>query len=394
MGMAKTLGRVRERFYWVHCRRDVQEWCRSCDLCASRRGPPRKIRAPMAQYTLGSPMERLAIDVVGPLPESESGNKYLLIAADYFSKWPEAYPIPNQEARTVADVLVKEFICRFGVPLYLHSDQGRNFEAAVFAEMCSLLGIKKTRTTVLHPQSEGMVERMNRTLEAQLSKFVDDHQRDWDEYIPLLLMAYRTAEHEATGYTPPKIMLGRNLRLPIDLLCGRPDGEHAEQVSSYAHELQQKLEQVHEFARSRLKIASDRMKLHYDSHQEGYRLEPGDPVWLHNQQRKTGVTTKLVRPWKGPYKVVKRINDLVYRIKLGPRAKLRVVHRNRLWKYEGQNHPDWFSENGPSQPNMGLQLGNLPSDPQNSLGLEDDMDDGPPLRRSGRSRNPPSRFGS
>ena len=87
-------------------------------------------------------MERIAIDVLGPLPVSEDGNKYILIAMDYFTKWPEAYPLPNQEAVTVAKVLVEEFISRFGMPIELHSDQGRNFESRVFAELCSLLGIK------------------------------------------------------------------------------------------------------------------------------------------------------------------------------------------------------------------------------------------------------------
>ena len=104
-GIHKTLGRVRERFYWCQCRRDTEAWCRSCDLCASRKGPPKKIRAPMAQYNVASPMERLAVDVMGPLPVTESGNRYLLIAMDYFSKWPEAYALPNQEATTVAEVL-------------------------------------------------------------------------------------------------------------------------------------------------------------------------------------------------------------------------------------------------------------------------------------------------
>ena len=81
---------------------------------------------------------------MGPLPVTEAGNKYLLIAMDYFSKWPEAYPLPNQVSVTVADVLVNELVCIFGVPLYIHSDQGRNYESAVFAEMCDLLGMVKT----------------------------------------------------------------------------------------------------------------------------------------------------------------------------------------------------------------------------------------------------------
>ena len=102
----KTLGRIRERFYWVPCSKDIKAFCKSCNLCASRRGPTKKIRAPLHQYSVGAPMERLAIDVVGPLPQNSQGNKYILIAADYFTKWVEAYPLANQEAVTVAEVLV------------------------------------------------------------------------------------------------------------------------------------------------------------------------------------------------------------------------------------------------------------------------------------------------
>ena len=127
LGIAKTLGKVRDRFYWVQSRADVQKWCRNCDLCSARRGPQRKIRAPLGQYNVGAPFERIAIDVLGPLPVSENGNKYLLIAQDYFTKWIEAYPLPNQEAITIAEVLVRELIARFGVPMSLHSDQGREF---------------------------------------------------------------------------------------------------------------------------------------------------------------------------------------------------------------------------------------------------------------------------
>lgn len=141
---------------------------------------------------------------MGPLVRSTKGNRYLLVVMDYFSKWPEAYALPNQEAKTVATVIVNEFVCRFGVPLELHSDQGTNFESAVFQEMCLLLGIKKTRTTPLHPETDGMVERYNRTLKTQLSLFVAEHQKDWDKYVPLLLMAYRTATHASTHFTPAR----------------------------------------------------------------------------------------------------------------------------------------------------------------------------------------------
>ena len=153
--------------------------------------------------------------------------------------------MPNQEACTVADLLVKEVVCRFGVPLLIHSDQGRNFESAVFTEMCQMLGMHKTRTTAYHPQSDGMIERFNRTLEDQLAKFVDYHQRDWDEHIPYLVLAYRSAIHESTGCTPAKVIFGRDLRLPVDLLLGRPEEEVLSLAVDYTGDLCEKLKRVH-----------------------------------------------------------------------------------------------------------------------------------------------------
>ena len=93
-GVAMTLGKIRERFFWPYCRRDVERWCKNCEQCGSRKGPQRKQRDPMKQFIAGAPLKRIAVDVLGPLPVSEKGNKYLLIV-DYFTKWVEAYPLEN-----------------------------------------------------------------------------------------------------------------------------------------------------------------------------------------------------------------------------------------------------------------------------------------------------------
>ena len=97
------------------------------------------------------------MDIMGPLPETPRGNRYILVVGDYFTKWTEAYPLPDMEALSIAKVLVNEFICRFGVPDSIHTDQGKNFEAKVIQEICHLLGVTKTRTTPYHPQSDGLV---------------------------------------------------------------------------------------------------------------------------------------------------------------------------------------------------------------------------------------------
>lgn len=261
--------------------------------------------------------------------------------------------------------------------------------------MCRLLGVKKTRTTPLHPQSDGMVERFNRTLEAQLSKFVDQNQRDWDEHVPLLLMAYRTAVHDTTGVTPAKMMMGRDLRLPIDLFVGRPSEEVPVHKSEYAQQLHDRIERIHNFAREHLQLRSDKMKEHYDSCANGTQLQEGDAVWLHNPQRKKGVSPKLSRPWQGPYVVTKKINDLVYRIQVGPGSKPKVVHRNRLWKYSGRDSPTWYTPvNGTHERQNSTHANpDLPgTTEEDSHTADKNCIDNEQLRRGTRTRRPPSRY--
>ncbi|VEN45007.1 unnamed protein product [Callosobruchus maculatus] len=336
LGVAKALEKVRERFYWFRCKEDVKEWCRKCTVCAASNGPQRRKKAPMRQYNVGSPFERIAIDVAGPFPESEAGNKYIVVVIDYFSKWVEAYALPNQEAATVSDALVKDWTCRFGVPLELHSDQGRNFESALFQNVCETLGIRKTRTTALHPQSDGMVERINRTVNRYLAKVVSDHQRDWDSWLHLFLLAYRSAVHETTGETPASIVFGREHRLPCDLMFSCKPGDDVA-GEDYNANLRRRMDEAHEKVRHNIRTASDRMKMTYDVGSSETAYQPGDLVWLCSPQKRRGLPPKLQSSWEGPYEVVKKINDVIYRIKKANGGKPRVVHFNRLAPFAGDN---------------------------------------------------------
>ena len=124
---------------------------------------------------MSRPLERIAMDILGPLPVTERGNRYILVVGDYFTRWKEAFPMKDMEAQKVACILVNEFICRMGVPDTIHTDKGRNFESNLNKELCLMLGIRKTRTTPYHPQSDGMVERFNRTLLNMLSISVRSH---------------------------------------------------------------------------------------------------------------------------------------------------------------------------------------------------------------------------
>ena len=177
---ARTLERVRERFYWYGQQHDVEDWCRQCEKCSRRKSPQQTGRSPLVSSCPGYPFKRIALDIMGPLPTTESGNKYILVVRDYFTKWKEAFPLPNKEAKTVAEKLVNEVISRYRAPECIHSDQGWNFEAHLFQEMCRLFDMDKTRITPYHPTIDGMIEQMNRTIQDMLAKYMLDHQRDWD----------------------------------------------------------------------------------------------------------------------------------------------------------------------------------------------------------------------
>ncbi|UYV72285.1 K02A2.6-like, partial [Cordylochernes scorpioides] len=325
--------RVKERFYWAGCRASVEKWVRQCTEGASRKGPKTRSRARLKTYNVGAPVERIAIDIMGPLPRSDKGNRYILVAMDYFTKWPEAFPLADQEAETVAETFISQFFSRFGVPMQIHTDQRRNFESRLFAQMCKLLGSHKTRTTPLHPQSDGMVERFNRTLASQLSLFVAQNQRDWDSQLPILLMAYRSSVHETTGYSPAKMLFGRELKLPCDLIFGCPNSI-GEGSNEFVDRLHSRLEKVHRWAREKLEIASEAMKVRYDTHACGNDLQEGGLVWLYNPKRKKGLSPKLQKSWEGPFRIVKKLNDVVFRIQRSSHSKPKVVHFNRLAPFE------------------------------------------------------------
>jgi len=211
----------------------------------------------------------------------------------------------------------------------------------MFKEVCKLLDIEKTQTTPLHPQSDGMVERLNRTLEAMLSKFVQENQGNWDTLLPLLAMAYRSAIHESTGYTPSKLMFGRDVRFsPIPVTP--PDS------TDFAWNLREQVNKIHQLARDHLDIASRRQKRLYDQRSQANSYGKGEKVWLNNPQSKKGRSPKLQTPWEGPWEITKQVTDVVYRIQRTPKGKPKFVHHDRLKPFhERQNNQPMILEVGP-----------------------------------------------
>ena len=330
LGVKKTLEKVQMQFYWPSQEKDVEKWCASCAKCSSRKSPLPP-RAPLQlEDSVSRPLERIAMDIVGPLPVTERGNRYILVVGDYFTRWKEAYPMKDMEAQTVACILVNEFICRLGVPDTIHTDQGRNFESKLIKELCQMLGIKKTRTTPYHPQSDGMVERFNRTLLNMLSIVVGEDEMSWDLQLPLLLLAYRTSVHDTIGTSPFELMYGREVRLPEDIMFALPATVETARAD-YKGILKCRLQHAYQLVRKHTRRQQEHQKFNYDRSIRGQPFQVGDLVLLHCPHVPRGRSPKLHRPWQGPFKVMAVLGPATYRIVNCARAKKRlVVHFNQL----------------------------------------------------------------
>ena len=331
-GVRKTLAKVRNGYYWAGLQNDVRNYCKSCETCCKIKLPQRTKRSPMQLVGSGHPMERVATDILGPLPETENGNKYILVISCYFTKWVEAVAIPDQTAITVARALVEEVVCRFGTPAYVHSDQGRQFEGTVYQEMCKLLSIKKTRTAPYHPESDGMVERYNKTLAKLLSAFVNEEHTDWDQLLPYVMMAYRSSEHETTGFTPNYMMLGREISVPMDIQFGSPVERTF--ASDWVNKLRERMEWAHDLARANINSAMLRQKRYHDSKLFWESFEPGDKVFVFFPLTQPGRCRKFRGLWRGPCLVKSKLSDLTYVIKLNTGSTEYIAHVDNIKGYE------------------------------------------------------------
>ena len=350
LGIAKTYSKISQGYYWPGLRNDVKAYVNGCEFCARRKDPLKTKKAPMELVRSGFPMERIAIDILGELPVTEEGNRYILVIGDYFTKWTECHAMQNMEASTVAHILVEQVVSRFGIPYTIHSDQGRQFESRLFKEMCKLLQITKTRTTPYHPKSDGMVERFNKTLVTMLSAFVNEHQTDWDKHLQYVMMAYRSTEHETTGLTPNMCMLGRETTCPLDLMFEMPQAIKTIPSNEWVWQLQEKLETAHRFVRENTGRNMHRQKRYHDENLSYETFEVGDKVYVFFAVKKVGCSPKFTLYWRGPFEIKGKLSASLYKVNCGRQGITQVIHCDRIRKAKKQTLA-WEESTGNNEAN-------------------------------------------
>jgi len=278
----------------------------------------------------GAPLDIVAIDILSGFPPAADGSKYLLVLTDYYTKWSEAYALPDAEASTCMRAMYDNFFARFGLCRQLHSDLGRNFQSRLFAELCSLTGINKSRTTPFHPRSDGQTERMNRTILQMLRATIVDNPQDWPSKIPTIMAAYRMTRHSTTGLTPNYAMFAREVLLPAHLIA-RPPEEPVQVSVPYVVSFQQNMRQAHERVRQATHAAAKVQKTYFDRLVKGPVFAVGQLVWLFWPRPLLRMQyKKLQRHWTGPFRIIEFRTQVVVVLQHVQNHKKQTVHIDRL----------------------------------------------------------------
>ena len=278
-GADKVMKKADGMCYWPKMRADIVDYCNRCLPCQLRRPPVPALRAPLQPIPSSRPFQRVGVDIT-ELPLTPRGNRYVLVVEDYFTKYINLYPLPNQTAKAVADCLFDKFICQHGIPESIHSDQGRQFESQVMATLCEKLNISKTRTTPYHPQSDGMVERHNRTLKREIGKRLSSAQSEWDLHLNQCQFTYNTTHHSTTGFTPFFLVHGREALLPLALLTSSEPVAPSHTSDDYATSLLSRLHFAFAQAGAKSDMARDAQKCHYDKSVRFKPYDVGDKVLM------------------------------------------------------------------------------------------------------------------
>ncbi|KAK3916947.1 Retrovirus-related Pol polyprotein from transposon 412 [Frankliniella fusca] len=358
-GVQKTLARVRDRFYWPGYSQDVQDHCAACIPCGAKNGPRRKPRAPLRIWQEGSVNGRWSIDLCGPLRQSVDGHRYCLVAVENFTGFPECVPLRTSKADEVARALVGIW-CRYGAPRQIRTDQGRQFESELLAQVLeifqvqrvrtcpghpaangraerliktlkgALSKVQRVRTCPGHPAANGRAERLIKTLKGALSKVMQHSQTDWSRKIDPIMLVYRSAVHPGTKYSPAQLMFGRQLTLPADLatLPPAPYDFDRYDLRGYPDWLRNTLRELHGLARENSAWYARAMESNYDRNSTLVSFQPGDAVWFFNPRRTVGLTPKLQSPWEHGWQVEEMLNSVVARIVRNNKKK--CVHVDRL----------------------------------------------------------------
>jgi len=333
LGRMKTLRRLLDNVYWPEIRKDVWSFCKVCKTCQTYKPRITKLSGLLQSTPVVEPGYMLGVDLMGPFPRSPRSNEFLLVFVDYCSKWVELFALWSSKTHLITNILIKEMFTRWGTPVYLVSDRGPQFTGQLLSDTCKRWGVVQKLTTAYHPQTN-LTERVNRTLKTMIASFVHDNHRDWDKWLPEFRYAINSAWQESTALTPAEIALGRKLKGPLErLVLKAPNPDHVAYTTIERQKIL--LDQV----REKTSQAQERQAKYYNKRRRAETFEEGDLVWVlthHLSRAADYFTAKLAPKWQGPAKILKRMNNVNYKVvMLDNPNQCDTYHIEKLKKFYG-----------------------------------------------------------
>ncbi|KAJ8722681.1 hypothetical protein PYW07_003861 [Mythimna separata] len=304
-GIRATRHLITKRFFWPNMNVDINNWTRSCIACQQTK-THRHTVSPLEAFPLVHRLSHIHIDIIGPLPISE-GKRYCVTMIDRTTRWPEAYPVADITAETVARAVYEGWIARYGCPEKLTSDQGRQFESELFKNLMKRLGIERTRTTAYHPQANGIIERHRRTLKTALTARLQNSS--WTNELPTVMLGLRATIKNDTDVSAAEALYGQSLRLPGEMI--------GEKITKYT---QSHYEDVITSAMKKLNAA------HINTDRRTTYIPRLLRTCSHVFVRNDAVRRPLTPTYNGPHRVLQR-NDKTYTIQADGKTKTISIDR-------------------------------------------------------------------
>ena len=265
----------------------------------------------MQPLIVENPFEKMGIDLLGPLPKTKDGNKYIIVAVDYFTKWAVTKALPKATTIHVVKFFVNEIFLQHGAPLQLISDRGKCLKNNFTKELFAALQVERGLCSPYRPQTNGLVERLNHTLAMMLSMYVNPQHDNWDKSLPYVTFAYNTAQQSSIGCSPFFALYGREPLLPLDLTLGlkRRRGNRKLFHEEAVNELLRDLQEARNWVREHTPRTHERQKARHDARYFTTNYSVGDLVMLYTPFQKVGRATKLLHRYTGPYRVLKNLSS-------------------------------------------------------------------------------------
>ena len=332
---------LRKQYYWKGMFSDINRWVAACEKCSSVKTNLPSRNGLLQPIITTRPFEMVAADVMGPLTTSPEGYKYLLNFIDMYTSWPEAIPLKSLKAEELSHAFQRVIIARHACPTKLLTDQGTNFTSNLFAKVCKKFNIEHILSSAYHHQTIGKVERFNKFMENSLSTIIKQDQTNWPKMVESCLFVYRTTFNRGINEIPFFLMYGRDPVMPQDLLIPFPERYRREikeeDLDIYKSKLLRVIRSAYDALDKHKSSYQQKYKQYYDKNKKQVQYKEGDKVRVHYPiPESEGLKYKLGVRWRGPFVVVKKLDNVTYRVRKDEMHQIKTmpVHVQRLKPYE------------------------------------------------------------